>query len=612
MKLANTHPAQIRRSGRSANRRRWALPAGLAALGLTAAMVTPATAGAAGKDTITVGSVHSYAYPTDTPASAFIDTDGTFYFQQSAALYGKNAPRYWDFYSGSDFDHAQRSSALSDAVNPANPKDRNNDTTWRCNHSPTGKHATPSPDTSYYSQRNYCDLIGTWVDPDTGHWYGVVHNEFTPQTFGSGLHYDSLDYAVSTDHGRTWTIKDHIVTSPYSTKRDDTSAFPEDTWDYGDGDPRLFVDVRSGYFYLYYGSRILNKGGIGDNTQSNLAHVARAPISKKMAKGSWHKFYDGSWNQPGIGGKESDLVPTAEHKSGYVPPAKEYDPENTGTVKEQQQAGTVPKTSKLFLTNVAWNAYLGEYIGTPETDGKKPMPIYATRNLGTQQWHLLGTTGKGYKQASWYRWMVDAKTASTQGLLGKTFRSYCSINCATSSGEWVNITINPAKPPKPLVKQKTPYTIRSRSNQMLIQDGKKATTRRSSNSDKAQWRFSANGDGSYTITNVDSGDALGVSSTGSTDRAWGTHPGVSPVPKDGPKVGQQWFITQNVMTPRHKGATRLTHTYRLVNRYSGLTLSLAGGTAADTTPYRNWTNKTGNTIGGNRKAADQTLSLLHR
>lgn len=610
--MRSTKTRRDRSPAQPRQRRRLVVPVALATLGLAAAMTAPAPAGASGTDTVGVGSVHTYKYPTDTPASSVIDSDGTFYFQQSAALYGKKDPRTWDFYSGTDFDHAQKSSALSNAVNPANPKDRNDDTTWRCNHSPTGKESTKSPDTSAYSQPNYCDLVGTWVDSDTGDWYGVVHNEFTPQPFGSGLHYDSLDYATSTDHGRTWKIKDHIVTSPYSTKRDDKSAFPEKTFDYGDGDPRLFVDKRSGYFYLYYGSRILNKGGTGDNTQSNLAHVARAPIAKKMKTGSWQKFHNGNWDEPGVGGKESDLVPTDEQKSGHVPSDKEYDPKHKGTVKEQQKKKTLPKTSKLFLTNVAWNAHLGAYIGTPETDGKKPMPIYTTKDLGTQKWHLLGTTGKGYKQDSWYRWMVDSKSASTQGLLGKKFRSYCSINCSTSGGEWVNLTVDSTKKASPLVKEKTPYSIRSRGNQMLAQDGAKATAKRSSHSDSAQWEFASNDDGSYMITNEKSGKALGVSSSGSTDRAWGTRPKLSKVGKDGPTVGQQWFITQNVMTPKHQGATRPTHSYRLVNRYSGLSLSLAGDTSADTTPYRNWTNTTGNTLGGKRKAADQTLSLLRR
>lgn len=182
---------------------------------------------------------------------------------------------------------------------PANPQDRNDDTTWRCNNGPTGRESTYAPDTSHYSQKNYCDLMGVWVDPDTGHWYGLVHNEFTPQPFGDGLHYDAIDYAVSKDQGRTWTIKDHVLTSPYSTKRDDNAAFPHDLYYYGYGDARLFVDTASGYFYVYYDSRAIPKGGDPTGwTDGSRGHVARAPMSAKMAPGSWKKWYDGVWSQP--------------------------------------------------------------------------------------------------------------------------------------------------------------------------------------------------------------------------------------------------------------------------------------------------------------------------
>ncbi|MFD0078886.1 hypothetical protein ACFVIY_41710 [Streptomyces sp. NPDC127166] len=141
----------------------------------------------------------------------------------------------------------------------------------------------PAPAGSGYAQKNYCDLAGVWVGPDTGDWYGLVHNEFTPQPFGDGLHFDAIDYAVSKDQGRTWSIKDHVITSPCSTTRGDTSAFPQQTYDYGDGDQRLFVDTASGYFYAFYGSRIVNKGG---GWGAFYGHVARAPIAGKMAPSS--------------------------------------------------------------------------------------------------------------------------------------------------------------------------------------------------------------------------------------------------------------------------------------------------------------------------------------
>ena len=42
--------------------------------------------------TVTVGTVGTYSHPTDTSASTYIDKDGTFYFQQSASLYGSTQP----------------------------------------------------------------------------------------------------------------------------------------------------------------------------------------------------------------------------------------------------------------------------------------------------------------------------------------------------------------------------------------------------------------------------------------------------------------------------------------------------------------------------------------
>src|SRR5262249_31759280 len=85
------------------------------------------------------------------------------------------------------------------------------------------------------------------------------------------------DYAKSTDQGKTWTIAGHVITSPYSTARNDTTAFPNSTFDYGDGDPRLFVDYASGYFYAFYGSRIIGQASAGGRMVGP-AHVAGADL----------------------------------------------------------------------------------------------------------------------------------------------------------------------------------------------------------------------------------------------------------------------------------------------------------------------------------------------
>lgn len=595
------------RSTRS-NTRRFRIGGALAAAALVVtggtAFTTPQepTAAAAPDYTVNVGAKGAWNRPDDTPAAPYIDKDGTFYYQQAHALYGANDGRSWSFYSGTDFDHTTKD-PISNAVNPANPDDKNNDTTWRCNNSPTGKESTNAPAGSGYSQRNYCDPAGgMWVDPDTGDWYSLIHNEFTPQPFGDGLHFDGIDYAVSTDQGRTWTIKDHVITSPYSTKRGDEAAFPQKTFSYGDGDQRLFVDTASGYFYAFYGSRIVDKKG---SWKAFHAHVARAPISAKMAPGSWQKWYDGAWSQPGVGGKESNMVPVDPDGSGtgYTPTSKEYDPANPGTTTEQVAAGTTPPTSPLFVMDITWNAHLGLYIGEPQAvdqSGKAPQQLYATDDLSTQKWRLLGDTGS-YTNASWYRWFLDSENRTSSSIVGRDFRSYCSFGCSGgASAEYVNLSVDTTAPAAPVDTRKT-YRIGGARGRVLAQvSGRSVTTSQTPvGANPDVWSFKSNGDGSYRIANTATGDLLGVG-TSPAQRAWGTRPTVTPAGSDGPSVGQQWFVVRNAT-----GGT-----YRLVNRYSGLVLGVSGSSsrAAETTPARYWTAPAGG-VGDARTPAEQTLRL---
>ncbi|MFK0215498.1 RICIN domain-containing protein [Streptomyces sp. NPDC090298] len=582
------------------------------AAGAGALLPGPAAAApdAAATYTVSVGSKGSWTHPTDTPAAPYIDKDGTFYYQQSHALYGASDPRKWEFYTGANLDTATRSGAISDAVDPANANDKNNDTTWRCNNSPTGVEASSAPTGSGYAQKNYCDLAGVWVDPDTGDWYGLVHNEFTPQPFGDGLHFDAIDYAVSKDQGRTWSIKDHVITSPYSTTRGDTSAFPQQTYDYGDGDQRLFVDTASGYFYAFYGSRIVNKGG---SWGAFYSHVARAPIAGKMASSSWQKWYDGAWSQPGRGGKESNMVPVgASSTTGYTPTNKEYSPLNAGTISQQVAAGTMPATSPLFVMDITYNAYLGLYIGEPQNvdqSGNASQEIYATDDLTEQKWFRLGDTGT-YKNASWYRWFLDSANRTSTGIVGKDFRSYCSFGCSNgSSGEYVNLTIGSSAPAAPIDTAST-YRISSTGGRTLAQvAGGSTTTSIASPTGSAleSWVFKANGDGSHRIANASTGQLLGVDSAQNAGRAWGAKPTVTAAPAGSPTVGQQWWVIPGASAADDSP----TGTYRLVNRYSGLVIGLSGTTSrlAETTPTRTWTNTTGSTVGGTRTADEQVLTL---
>ncbi|WP_237305285.1 hypothetical protein [Streptomyces sp. SAT1] len=122
------------------------LAAATAVTGGEALAAPEAPAAAAPSYTVTVGAKGSWTHPDDTPAAPYLDKDGTFHFQQAHSLYGANDGRAWTFFTGKDLDSATRDGALSDAVDPAESRDRNNDTTWRCNNSPpAGSRATRPP-----------------------------------------------------------------------------------------------------------------------------------------------------------------------------------------------------------------------------------------------------------------------------------------------------------------------------------------------------------------------------------------------------------------------------------------------------------------------------------
>lgn len=600
--------ASRRRSASTALRNRFGAALAAAAFVVTGAAVNAPPASAADPTyTVAVGATGSWTHPDDTPAYPYTDKDGTFYYQQAHSLYGASDSRAWTFYTGTDLDTATRSATVSDAGTNA-------DTTALCDSSPTGTGATFPPSGSGYSQSNFCDLAGVWVDPDSGDWYGLVHNEFTPQPFGDSSHFDAIDYAVSTDQGKHWTIKGHALTSPYSTKRGDTTAFPQQTYSYGDGDQRLYVDTASGYFYVFYGSRLIDKNG---GWKAFYSHVARAPLSGRMASGTWQKWYGGSWSQPGVGGRESNMVPvTATDTTGYTPTIKEYDPATTGSVDQQVAAGTAPATSPLFVMDITYNAYLGLYIGEPQAvdqSGNAPQQLYATDNLATQKWHLLGDTGS-YHTASWYRWFLDGTSRTGSAVVGKDFRSYCSFGCSNgASGQYVNLTINSSAPAAAPFDPAKTYRIAGGNGRILAQaaSGSTATTSTATATTTGTgldaWTFTGNGDGSYRIANASTAGLLGVPTTASTGRAWGSAPTVTASGSGGPTVGQQWFV---VPTTSSSTGTA-TGTYRLVNRYSGLVIGLSGvtGRLAETTPVRAWTDTAGTPVGGARTAAEQTLTV---
>jgi hypothetical protein len=138
-------------------------------------------------------------------------------------------------------------------------------------------------------------------EPGAGNLLLVYHAERSADPFWSWL-----GLAKSTDEGSTWQDLG-LVISP-------THAYnPSGAVDIGDSTLVVAPESVTGqkYFYLFFGS---------DTTYLS---VARAPYedllravfqddsgtSSTIASTFFHKYYDGAWNQPGIGGEPNELFP---------------------------------------------------------------------------------------------------------------------------------------------------------------------------------------------------------------------------------------------------------------------------------------------------------------
>ena len=145
-------------------------------------------------------------------------------------------------------------------------------------------------------------LGGMWYDASEKKLYAPLHVEvhgLSPNIMRE------ISLASSTDKGLTWKYEGAIITSnaPESPRKG-AAEFSGSYYDGGDGDYVLYADVRGGYIYLFTNHYTWPKVGV--SSDGLIRHrVARCAIADKMAPGKWRKYYEGAWNQPGLGGKAS-------------------------------------------------------------------------------------------------------------------------------------------------------------------------------------------------------------------------------------------------------------------------------------------------------------------
>lgn len=225
-------------------------------------------------------------------------------------------------------------------------------------------------------------LCGLWADHDTGIWYALIHDEYN---YVDPSHVRNIQLAESKDKGITWTLKEIVLTSDDPETKDYN---PGRYMSFGVGDQKLFVDEKGGYFYLYYMNAWIDTvDGTAFANNYKTVSVARAPISGKMARGTWQKWYNGEWSQPGIGGHDSPL---------FTPPS-----------------------TAAFVT---YNTYLNRYIAFGMKKNSSDGFISTCTDMNLQNW----TQPVKFIDAAdmqWYQWVIDPTTLSRH-VTGQTFRLY--------------------------------------------------------------------------------------------------------------------------------------------------------------------------------------------
>lgn len=168
---------------------------------------------------------------------------------------------------------------------------------------------------------NYGGVYGVFPSTSTD-LLAVYHGEehvcgsYIPFIMGVGL-------ARSGDGGATWTRAGQVIRGAAARPITGNCSFDIA----GAGNPTIVKSPDSQYWYLYFAERVTN--------QADAVYLTRSPVTSNGAPGSWMKWNNGAFSQPGLGG-----VGTAVITRG------------------------APAASTIFagLPAVSWNAYLGRYL----------------------------------------------------------------------------------------------------------------------------------------------------------------------------------------------------------------------------------------------------------
>ena len=172
---------------------------------------------------------------------------------------------------------------------------------------PDFEHMVRQPDgAADFPQRSASSFIdsGLWYDKSTGTLYALMHGEYGHAWPGDAWCRKKIWLVTSRDLGMHWTFVGDVLTAVMPSPID-RMKYSGSEYEMGPADYDLYVDTRGGYFYVTSWNGFVAKNGALNHFTAGTVEVARCALRDKMGPGKWFKFNNGTWTQPGLGGKAS-------------------------------------------------------------------------------------------------------------------------------------------------------------------------------------------------------------------------------------------------------------------------------------------------------------------
>jgi len=252
------------------------------------------------------------------------------------------------------------------------------------------------------------DSCGSWmmraITLDNGNIAGFYHAETACDYNNNGQTRKSCGYSVSQDGGNTFTKPNYPYNRVVDTATSIATGLPSGEGDFG-------VVLRDNWYYLFFA-----------NVETYHTGVARATRSSDGYPGAFYKYYNGQWNQPGVGGNSSRLnnVPG--------PQAYLHTPSNSFITSGNFH----PYWNNGFMMSVSDNALDWKYFADPIVT---PDPV--TNNDQFMYPSFMGSAGGfdiGNKFQFFYMWISPEGTWNTRYQIVKEVSlSYVGYNNTSPS-----------------------------------------------------------------------------------------------------------------------------------------------------------------------------------